>query len=100
MAEDEHDGLKGEPVCRFEWNGCHKSYVKKAQDTLKQVHALAAAVVLKEHSPSCGSRMIYQGDFGSKVKFGEGVTSTLLNSMASRCSLTADDLVGLFCKRM
>ncbi|MFJ5965774.1 DUF523 domain-containing protein [Bacillus sp. NPDC093026] len=74
---------------------------KKAQDTLKQVQALAAtAVVLKEHSPSCGSRMIYQGDFGSEVKFGDGVTSTLLNSMASSCSLKADDWVGLFCKRM
>lgn len=36
------------------------------------------AVILKERSPSCGSREIYDGKFRGKVIPGEGVTTALL----------------------
>jgi uncharacterized protein YbbK (DUF523 family) len=35
-------------------------------------------VVLKENSPSCGSSMIYNGEFSGKKVPGNGVTSALL----------------------
>lgn len=34
--------------------------------------------ILKERSPSCGSNMIYTGDFSGKLKEGKGVTARLL----------------------
>lgn len=38
----------------------------------------ATTVVLKENSPSCGSSMIYSGDFKGEKIVGNGVTSALL----------------------
>lgn len=38
----------------------------------------ATIVVLKENSPSCGSLMIYNGEFKGKKIIGNGVTSALL----------------------
>nr|WP_218948135.1 DUF523 domain-containing protein [Acinetobacter sp. YH16037] len=35
-------------------------------------------VVLKENSPSCGSSMIYDGQFNGNKIYGNGVTSALL----------------------
>ncbi|MFC7785372.1 MULTISPECIES: DUF523 domain-containing protein [unclassified Rossellomorea] len=54
-------------------------YLKGANATLekaKEVHA--NVVVLKEYSPSCGSAMIYNGEFISKKIVGNGVTTALL----------------------
>jgi uncharacterized protein YbbK (DUF523 family) len=54
-------------------------YIKGAHATLrkaKEVHA--NVVVLKEYSPSCGSAMIYNGQFISKKIVGNGVTTALL----------------------
>lgn len=34
--------------------------------------------LLKERSPSCGSRWIYDGRFQGQLQRGEGVTTTLL----------------------
>lgn len=55
------------------------SYLKGAYTTLdKAIEIGATIVVLKENSPSCGSSMIYNGEFtGSRVP-GNGVTSALL----------------------
>lgn len=36
--------------------------------------------LLKEYSPSCGSKKIYDGSFSNKKKLGQGVTSQLLSS--------------------
>ncbi|MCA0985701.1 DUF523 domain-containing protein [Guptibacillus algicola] len=54
-------------------------YLKGAYTTLdKAIEMGATIVVLKENSPSCGSSMIYNGEFtGSRVQ-GNGVTSALL----------------------
>lgn len=56
-----------------------EQFIKGAQETLKIAEEnKATVVVLKERSPSCGSAMIYNGEFkGNKIK-GNGVTSALL----------------------
>ena len=61
----------GEDVTEF--------YVKGAYVTLEKALQLKATiVVLKENSPSCGSSMIYNGEFNGKKITGNGVTSALL----------------------
>lgn len=54
-------------------------YVKGAYETLKKAQEVkASVVVLKEYSPSCGSSMIYNGEFKDKKIAGNGVTTALL----------------------
>ncbi|WP_242274452.1 DUF523 domain-containing protein [Bacillus cereus group sp. BfR-BA-01310] len=54
-------------------------YLKGAYATLEKVKEInATIVVLKENSPSCGSSMIYNGEFVGKKIVGQGVTSALL----------------------
>lgn len=55
-----------------------KLYIKGAYATLKKAIG-ATIVVLKEFSPSCGSTMIYNGEFKGKKMMGNGVTTALLN---------------------
>ncbi|TQR19433.1 DUF523 domain-containing protein [Psychrobacillus vulpis] len=54
-------------------------YINGAYVTLKKAQELGATtIILKEYSPSCGSSMIYNGEFkGIKVP-GIGVTTALL----------------------
>jgi len=54
-------------------------YIKGAYATLNKAKEInAIVVVLKEYSPSCGSSMIYNGEFIGKKLEGMGVTSALL----------------------
>ncbi len=54
-------------------------YIKGAYVTLKLARDVKASlVVLKENSPSCGSSMIYNGEFSGIKIAGDGVTSALL----------------------
>ncbi|MGM0878337.1 MAG: DUF523 domain-containing protein [Bacillota bacterium] len=54
-------------------------YIKGAYATLEKAQEVnATMVVLKENSPSCGSSMIYNGEFIGKKIVGNGVTSVLL----------------------
>jgi len=54
-------------------------YIKGAYITLKNaIDVNAKVVVLKEYSPSCGSSMIYNGEFIGKKIAGNGVTAALL----------------------
>jgi uncharacterized protein YbbK (DUF523 family) len=56
-----------------------KMYVKGAYATLRIAQEMnAKVVVLKEYSPSCGSSMIYNGEFKGTKIVGDGVTSALL----------------------
>ena len=56
-----------------------KLYLKGAYATLhKALEIGATKVVLKEYSPSCGSAMIYNGDFNGTKLGGVGVTTALL----------------------
>lgn len=55
------------------------AYVEGAKKTLDIVRELdATLVVLKENSPSCGSSMIYNGEFSGVRMAGNGVTAALL----------------------
>ncbi|MEK5256323.1 DUF523 domain-containing protein [Paenibacillus sp. FSL F4-0125] len=54
-------------------------YLKGAYITLAKAQELSATmVVLKENSPSCGSAMIYNGEFKGKKIAGNCVTTALL----------------------
>ncbi|MFE8701621.1 DUF523 domain-containing protein [Cytobacillus sp. FJAT-54145] len=54
-------------------------FMKGAKKTLEMARKLqASCVVLKENSPSCGSQMIYNGEFSNRKVAGEGVTAALL----------------------
>ncbi|MCF6411323.1 DUF523 domain-containing protein [Pseudalkalibacillus salsuginis] len=54
-------------------------YLKGAYATLEKAKEInATIVVLKENSPSCGSSMIYNGEFIGKKIVGQGITSALL----------------------
>ncbi|MED3553235.1 DUF523 domain-containing protein [Cytobacillus praedii] len=56
-----------------------KLYIKGAYSTLRKAQEVGATVViLKEFSPSCGSTMIYNGEFKGKKIVGNGVTTALL----------------------
>lgn len=61
----------GEDVTEFFIKG---AYV--ALEKVKQVNA--TLVILKENSPSCGSSMIYNGEFTGEKIAGNGVTAALL----------------------
>jgi uncharacterized protein YbbK (DUF523 family) len=55
-------------------------YVKGAYKTLEMALKLQVThVVLKQFSPSCGSKAIYNGTFSGEIIQGEGVTSALLS---------------------
>lgn len=54
-------------------------YIHGAYQTLKIAQELhATAVILKEYSPSCGSSIIYNGQFKGIKLTGSGVTTALL----------------------
>ena len=54
-------------------------YIKGAYFTLKKAQEVdATIIVLKEYSPSCGSSMIYNGEFKGQKMVGNGVTTALL----------------------
>ncbi|OIJ19300.1 hypothetical protein BKP45_14190 [Anaerobacillus alkalidiazotrophicus] len=54
-------------------------YIKGAYSTLIKAQEVGATIViLKEFSPSCGSSMIYNGEFKGKKIVGNGVTTALL----------------------
>lgn len=67
-------------------------YVKGAYKTLEMALKLQVThVVLKQFSPSCGSKSIYNGTFTGERIQGEGVTSALL-SKAGIIVLSEEDL--------
>jgi len=54
-------------------------YLEGAYITLAKAQEVSATmVVLKENSPSCGSTVIYNGEFKGKKIAGNGVTTALL----------------------
>ncbi|KMM37978.1 DUF523 domain-containing protein [Guptibacillus hwajinpoensis] len=62
-----------------------KLYIKGAYTTLaKAIEIGATIIVLKENSPSCGSSMIYNGEFTGEKVLGNGVTSALLKRYGLR----------------
>lgn len=56
-----------------------EQFLKGAYATLKKAQEMKATlVVLKERSPSCGTKQIYDGSFSGDTIPGEGVTAALL----------------------
>lgn len=54
-------------------------YINGAYLTLKKAQELrATTIILKEYSPSCGSSLIYNGEFKGNKITGIGVTTALL----------------------
>ncbi len=54
-------------------------FIQGAYNTLKHAEEhQATIIILKENSPSCGSSMIYNGEFNGKKISGNGVTAALL----------------------
>ncbi|BDC53565.1 MULTISPECIES: DUF523 domain-containing protein [Bacillus] len=98
IGGDGHDVLRGQAaVVDVHGTDVTEMYVNGAQATLKQVQTLGAtSVVLKEYSPSCGSRMIYRGEFNGKTKAGDGVTSALLKQHGIQVFSEEDDWTSLF----
>ncbi|UUD42981.1 DUF523 domain-containing protein [Bacillus pumilus] len=98
IGGDGYDVLQGiASVVDVHGTDVTEMYVKGAKATLEQVQSLeATAVVLKEYSPSCGSRMIYRGDFNGKTKAGDGVTSALLKQHGIQVFSEEDDWTSLF----
>ena len=57
------------------------AFLRGAVETLKIAQLVKArGVILKDGSPSCGSKLIYDGSFKGLKKRGEGVTAALLKN--------------------
>ncbi|MDF2038351.1 DUF523 domain-containing protein [Bacillus sp. CMF12] len=80
VGGDGEDVLDGKAkVVEKSGNDVTELYIKGAYATLEKAKKInATIVVLKENSPSCGSSMIYNGEFKGNKIVGNGVTSALL----------------------
>ncbi|WHY71013.1 DUF523 domain-containing protein [Fictibacillus enclensis] len=80
VGGDGEDVLDGKArVVEKSGNDVTELYIKGAYATLEKAKKMdATLVVLKENSPSCGSLMIYNGEFKGNKIVGNGVTSALL----------------------
>lgn len=79
IGGDGDDVLDGKAkVVEKSGNDVTELYIKGAYAALEKAKKLnATIVVLKENSPSCGSSIIYNGEFKGKKIAGNGVTSAL-----------------------
>ncbi|MBP3508388.1 DUF523 domain-containing protein [Oscillibacter sp.] len=58
-----------------------EQYRRGAEETLKLCKLFGCeAAVLKERSPSCGHRQVYDGTFSGTLTAGDGVTAELLSA--------------------
>ena len=58
-----------------------ENYVRGAKETLKTARAYnCRCAVLKERSPSCGTKEVYDGTFSKTVVSGKGITAALLEN--------------------
>jgi uncharacterized protein YbbK (DUF523 family) len=77
---DGHDVLAGRArVVDKEGRDVTAAFLRGAAATLARAREMGAElVVLKERSPSCGSKLIYDGTFTGTTRPGPGVTAALL----------------------
>lgn len=77
---DGEDVLDGKAkVIDIHGNDVTEAFIQGAYETLKIAKEIGATeAILKERSPSCGSCMIYNGEFTGNKKPGSGVTAALL----------------------
>lgn len=56
-----------------------ENYIKGAMETVKLLKLFQiTCAIMKQRSPSCGSKMIYDGTFSGKRRSGKGVTAAVL----------------------
>ncbi|WP_338752933.1 DUF523 domain-containing protein [Bacillus sp. FJAT-52991] len=68
-------------------------FIKGAYRMLEKAKEVQAnVVILKENSPSCGSSMIYNGEFSGKKIAGNGVTAALLKQHGFRVISETDTI--------
>ena len=71
---------QGEKVVTREGGDVTAQYRKGAEEALKLCRLFeCSCAVLKERSPSCGCRGIYDGSFSGTLTEGQGVTAELLS---------------------
>lgn len=70
---------KGETVVSVEGENRTAAFTRGAEETLRIAKLYGCEVaLLKERSPSCGKKEIYDGSFTGTLVVGEGVTAELL----------------------
>lgn len=70
---------KGETVVSVEGENRTAAFTRGAEETLRIAKLYGCEItLLKERSPSCGKKEIYDGSFTGTVVTGEGVTTELL----------------------
>lgn len=70
---------KGDGVFSSEGEDRTETFIRGAQEALRLAKLYGCeAAILKERSPSCGNKEIYDGSFSGTVVPGEGVTAELL----------------------
>jgi len=70
---------KGECVLSSEGEDRTEAFLRGAGETLRMAKLYGCeAAILKERSPSCGNKEVYDGSFTGTVVNGEGVTAELL----------------------
>ncbi|SEN03659.1 DUF523 domain-containing protein [Lihuaxuella thermophila] len=80
VGGDGEDVLDGKArVIDNQGNDVTEAFIRGAYEALKIAQSVGAKeAILKEKSPSCGSCMIYDGQFRGVKKAGQGVTAALL----------------------
>lgn len=77
--------IKDGRVCSKSGCDVTAQFEKGAREALKMAQLLdCRAAILKERSPSCGSRQIYDGTFQGRRIEGQGVTAALLGKNGIR----------------
>lgn len=87
--------IRGDRVCTPEGTDCTAEFTLGARKALALCREKGVtAAILKERSPSCGSREIYDGSFtGTRIP-GQGVTARLLEEEGIRL-YSEKDMEGL-----
>lgn len=73
---------QGERVVSREGRDVTEEYLRGAREVARLVRLFRAdGVILKDRSPACGTRGIYDGSFTATLTDGEGVTAAHLRSL-------------------
>lgn len=80
VGGDGRDVLEGQArVLREDGTDVTEAFLRGAETALSIAQRLGVKeAILKSHSPSCATRMIYDGTFSGTLKEGMGVTAALL----------------------
>ena len=72
-------------VIRRDGTDITENYRKGAEEALRLAEIFDCEIaILKERSPSCGSGMIYDGNFTKTLRNGDGITAALLKALGIR----------------